>query len=141
MKNMQDLFRQSPELIDKVSPYLSKFNQLNWISIPLGSIVPQPLPGPPEAEFILIVARSGNAGTINVWNQSLGAGIGVPLAAGDSMILSEDNETWNTAEALAQILGRNNPVPRRAIRVADIYIIASVATQTADVCFGYGPQL
>lgn len=140
MSSLESMFRQNSDMRDAVTPYLSKYNQFNWISIPLASTVPQALQNF-EAEFLLIQARSTNAGVIHVWNSTLTIAEGIPLSASDVVVMSEDNEAWNTAEALAQVMGRKNPLPRRAIRSGDIFIVASAATQIADVLFGFGPQL
>lgn len=141
MKSFENVIRSNPHMQAAITPYVSMFQRFQFTSIPLGDTVQHPLVSIQlPIELIVVVARAANLGTINIWSESINAGMGWTLNATDVFVMTIDNMAWDVADAMCHNMCIENKLPRRALDTTQLFIQASAATQIADIALGFGPQ-
>lgn len=132
---------RTQEILSSASPYVYKLQRFLFKTMTLADLTPQRIEKQGViVELILISARQANTGLVNVWNETLTAGKGIPLNASDNFSVAVDNQLWNVSQAFSQILNKQNTQARYGLDAGDWFVVANAANQTVDILFGYGPE-
>lgn len=133
----------NPRSVPAFEPYLYRYKRFDAFTMSLGDTVAHPLSKEQlPVELIVVVLRSSQTGTVQVWREVLGnaSTAGFTLNPGDSFDFEADNRKFDMASAFAGVMGTRNPLPRQSILANEWFVGASAATQVIDVMFGYGDE-
>lgn len=143
----EQTLHSNPSMTAALSPYLTRYQRFIFTSVILIDTSVHPLTLSSYAcEMLLVVSRLSNTLPIQIWNESVGANIGIPLQPGDVFEQRVDNMIWDFTEALITVFGQpgqTNPLPRRTIDTATWKVLNATATtpaQVLDIALGIGPS-